>query len=292
MALHPSIGARPNTDGSGTSALAVRQGLAGLFTGPGVLPGAASPLVTGNADWTYTVGAAGFVTRRSASDGVHLLGNDGPTTVATTAAPGTGSRIDVVWVRQRSNGENGDTTSVPDFGVTQGTASGSPVKPSIPTGALELATATVAAGNANTAAATITQSAAPARVRSGGRIGASSLSAQITSAGGASYGTVLEVTGVSTGESVEVVWAATSFNGTSGADRSIQYRVLCDGVVIGRPSYGPHAVPLAGTPRVFAGFQVQHTPTAGAHTWRLESNASAAVTVIVEAASLTVDERV
>src|SRR5665647_2819258 len=146
MALFRSMGARKDAV-RGTTALEVRKGLAHLFTGAGVLPGATSPLVTGTAGWAYSVGKAGFVSTRGASDGVHLFGNDGTVTIGTTgvgstvpAAPGAGlARIDIIWVSQPSASENSDTVSDATFGVASGTPTSDPLAPLIPTGALELA---------------------------------------------------------------------------------------------------------------------------------------------------------
>lgn len=153
MTVFRSIGARKDAT-RGTTALEVRKGLAGLFAGPGLLPGATTPLVVGTAAFAYQVNAAEWVTSRGASDGMHMWGNDGPVTVGTGVAPGSGlSRIDVIYALHPSAGENGDTTSVPVIGVAQGTAASTPVAPSIPTGALELAR------NTMTSAATTTASA-------------------------------------------------------------------------------------------------------------------------------------
>ena len=124
MGLFRSMGARKDVT-RGTAPIEVRKGLAALFTGPGVLPGADSPLVTGTAGWAYQVGKAGFVTTRGASDGVHLFGNDGPVTIGATgvgstvpAAPGAGlQRIDIVWVRQPEAVANADRVTQASVGV-------------------------------------------------------------------------------------------------------------------------------------------------------------------------------
>ena len=169
MGLFRGLGARKDAT-RGTSPIEVRKALAGLFASTGVLPGGASPLLTGDATWAYNVGIANFVTSLGASDGDQLYGNDGVALIGATGvgstvpiAPGAGlSRIDIAWTRHPTNGENGDTSSDPLFGVASGTAaSSSPVAPTIPPGALELgrnlmtsaATSTASAGN------TITQSA-------------------------------------------------------------------------------------------------------------------------------------
>lgn len=146
MALTDSL---PTEDASGLSITDTRLIFAGLIardaTGAprlGVFPTHTNPLVTGTSGMSYSVAAFVAATSRNGS-GVELVANDGATTVATTAAPGSNSRIDVIWVRCRfpSYTDSGQTT--PLFGVTQGTASGTPTKPAIPAGAYELATATV-----------------------------------------------------------------------------------------------------------------------------------------------------
>ena len=168
MALWRSKGARKDAV-RGTQPIEVRKSDALLFTRAGVVAGSASPLVTGTSGWTYNVGKAGFVTIRSESDGAHVFGNDGvAATPAVAVAPGSGlSRIDVIWVRHPAVGENSDTTSEPVFGVTSGVASSTPVAPSLPAGALELArnTMTSAATSTSSAGNSIAQTAASATLR-------------------------------------------------------------------------------------------------------------------------------
>lgn len=168
MALWRGIGARKDAT-RGTSPIEVRKTVAALFARPGVLPGGANPLVTGDSTWAYNIGIANFVTSHGASDGDQLYGNDsvaliGATGIGSTVpiAPSAGlQRIDIAWTRHPTNLENADTSSEPLFGVESGTAASSnPVAPTIPAGALELgrnlmtsaATSTLSAGN------TITQS--------------------------------------------------------------------------------------------------------------------------------------
>lgn len=121
----------------------------------GILPAHYNPLVTGTAGMAYQVAAFNAVTSRSGS-GVEYVANDGAATVATTAAPGANSRIDVIWVRSLFT-TYADGSSDPVFGVTQGVASASPSKPAIPAGALELATAVVLSTTTQTSTAVITQ---------------------------------------------------------------------------------------------------------------------------------------
>ena len=142
MALTRSMGARRDAT-RGTTPIEVRKAEAAYWANPGVVAGGPVTLVTGTAGMAYGVGGvAQFVTSRGQSDGFHVFTNDGATTVACPAAPGSGlSRWDVIWVSHPAAGENSDTTSAPIFGVSSSAvpASSNPAIPSIPTGALELA---------------------------------------------------------------------------------------------------------------------------------------------------------
>lgn len=134
--------------------------MAGLVTQSGdlgVTAGVLSGLtVTGRSTaptWAYSVSGGHAVTTRGATDGANFPGLDGATdTPAVSAAPATGSRWDLIWIRQRDI-ENADTDSNAVLGVTSGSSSGTPSKPygSVPAGALVLAEAQVSAGAANTA---------------------------------------------------------------------------------------------------------------------------------------------
>lgn len=107
----------------------------------GVIPTHTNPLVTARASMGYDVAAFHALTSRT-SAGAEEIANDATTIVTTTTAPGANSRIDVIWVRSQFV-ILGDANNDVVFGVTQGTAAVSPTKPSIPAGALELATATI-----------------------------------------------------------------------------------------------------------------------------------------------------
>lgn len=111
----------------------------------GVLDGDGRAIVTALATMNVAIAAADFVTSKGTADGVAIFTNDGTVNVAITAAPASNSRIDVIWVKHNDN-TTGDANSTPVFGVTAGTAAASPTKPTIPTGALELATLRVYAG--------------------------------------------------------------------------------------------------------------------------------------------------
>ena len=179
MSLFRGKGARRDgtveVPGVGTTPLDVRKAESAYWASTGVVPGGASPLVTGTAGWAYSVGKAHFVTSRSESDGHQVYGNDGAVTIGTTGvgstvpvAPGAGlSRIDIIWTRHPTNLENADTSSEPLFGVESGTAAAPGLPPTIPVGASELARNTMTSAATTTASAgnTITQTALEARLR-------------------------------------------------------------------------------------------------------------------------------
>lgn len=154
----------------GTTPVEARNALAAIFPSAGVVDGLA---VSGNAgDWHYSVAAGHAVTSRGGTDGVTILTVDGATdTPVVAAAPASGSRWDLIWIRH-NDVDNGDADSDAVLGVTQGTASGSPTKPygSVPAGALVLAEAQVAAGatgtlHANVAITRVAAVAAPRGMR-------------------------------------------------------------------------------------------------------------------------------
>lgn len=169
MALTDSL---PTSDPGGLTVADERLILSGLIAKNadgtprvGVFPAGTAPLVTGRASMAYDIAPFKAATSRTGT-GVELLANDALTTVATTAAPGANSRIDVIWVRPQFT-TNADPSNVPVFGVTQGSAAGIPSKPAIPAGALELATAEILSTTTTTSTAVITQTA-PLTAAAGG----------------------------------------------------------------------------------------------------------------------------
>jgi hypothetical protein len=143
-----------------TSDLAVRTG---VMWGPGATALISGTSATGT--MTYSIGIHHAVTSRGTGDGVYLGPTlDAVTTVNTIAAPGSNSRIDVIYVKQNDTSSTitADTGSTqPIYGVANGTAAVSPVAPTLPVGAIELGRATVAVGatSTNGAGVTITQTA-------------------------------------------------------------------------------------------------------------------------------------
>ena len=137
---------------------------------PGLFWGGNASVIVGKANMSYDVIAFTAALSRGATSGTVLLSNDGTLNVATTAAPGSNSRIDIIYVWAREYSLDG-VDSNPVIGVVQGTAAASPTAPSLASfpGAIEIGRATVGAGITATTSATITQTA-PFTAMDGGRI--------------------------------------------------------------------------------------------------------------------------
>ena len=131
----------------------------GIDVRKGIMWDGGGPVVTGTASMAYSVRACVAAVMPSAVQGPILVPNDAALSVATTAAPGSNSRIDVIWVRQHLVAADGgsDSDVIGEFGCTQGTAAASPVAPAIPSGAVEIARATVPTGTTQTNSLTISQ---------------------------------------------------------------------------------------------------------------------------------------
>lgn len=151
--------------GVGTTPKEHRLALAGLVAenAPGVprsglLHQANTVVVRGTSNMTYDVLPNVPVINRATDEGIYTPTFTGTTNTATTAAPGSGSRWDLIWVKQNDT-EKGDPNNLAIVGVTQGAAAGSPTKPyaSVPAGALVLAEAEVGALISGTDSASITQ---------------------------------------------------------------------------------------------------------------------------------------
>lgn len=124
----------------------------------GLLDQKVANLVTGSAsNMSYNVGPCTPVINRAAGEGVYMFTLTGTNNVATDAAPGTGSRYDLIYVKQ-SDLDKGDAVNAASLAVQKGTAAASPTKPyaDLPAGAYVLAEALIQAGAANTADAKVT----------------------------------------------------------------------------------------------------------------------------------------
>lgn len=104
-------------------------------------------ILTGAANMSYNIAPFSAVLSRGATSGAILINNDATFNIATTAAPGSNSRYDIVYVWQREFSIDG-TDSEPVFGIIQGTASATPTVPSLAAfpGAIPLAQILVPSG--------------------------------------------------------------------------------------------------------------------------------------------------
>jgi hypothetical protein len=142
-----------NLGTTGTTPAESRLALAGLFEQltPGVprvglLNFRGRFAVTGTAGLAYSVAPCTVVMTRAANEGVYLFTLTGTTTVPTTA-PASGSRIDLIYVKQ-NDPDKGDPNNEAVAGVVQGTPGTTPQAPYalVPAGALVLAEARISAG--------------------------------------------------------------------------------------------------------------------------------------------------
>lgn len=151
----------------GTTPAEARQAMAALVAenSPGVprsglMFQSAVNAVTGTGNMSYNVGPIYPVVNRTAGDGVYVFSLSGTTNIPTTLAPDTGSRWDLIFVKQNDPAK-GDPDNQAIAGVVQGVASSTPSKPyaSVPEGALVLAEAQIQANAAatNGGSVTITQ---------------------------------------------------------------------------------------------------------------------------------------
>lgn len=170
MTFQPGLFVRPwltNPDDPesvrGTGPGDARKALEALVPTSGVIDGLT---VSGTTSWSYLVTAGHYAVNRPGA-GTIVAPNDGPVEIPTDPAPGTGSRIDIIYVKH-NDPDQGDPDGLPYVAVAKGVASGTPAPPAIPAGALELARKTVAAGDTNTsmgAGILITAARTGARIR-------------------------------------------------------------------------------------------------------------------------------
>ncbi|WP_293782615.1 hypothetical protein [uncultured Aeromicrobium sp.] len=161
MALLTGLFAARNSAGTGTSPRGARRALGGLLArdgaGPvvrtGVLFDNGSPVVAGTGSWTVSVRPFTAVAKYTDANGPVVFANDAPASITIPPAPGSGSRIDIVYaLHPLISADGGSGTSVtPGLGVASSTASGSPTPPTIPAGAVEISRATITAGMTSSA---------------------------------------------------------------------------------------------------------------------------------------------
>lgn len=155
-------GTAPNA--IGTTPLEARLAIAGLLAeqSPGVprtgLLFQSNPnLVTASTtDMSYNISSCNPAINRAVNEGLYLFTLTGTTNVTTDNAPSTGSRYDLVYVRQHDP-DKGDADNLPEVGVVRGTSStGTPTKPysSVPAGGYVVAEAQIFSGTTSTSGGT------------------------------------------------------------------------------------------------------------------------------------------
>jgi len=123
---------------------------------------------------TMNVAVAAFNAVAARDSGAILLSNDGPVNVPLANAPSSNSRIDVIYGKQNdasSTVTSPDANNTATIGAVTGTASATPVKPSIPTGAVEIGTVLVPSGaTATNSSGVVITTTCPYTAAPGGRV--------------------------------------------------------------------------------------------------------------------------
>ena len=163
MTINRGLWVPINTGNVGTTEVEARLADAALFESnngtdarSGLLTPATTTVVTGTANMGFNVASVEPVITRVAGEGVYRFSTTGVTNVPNVAAPTANSRIDVVYIKQNDQSK-GDANNLAVAGVVNGVVAASPVAPAIPTGAHELARATITANMVATNTAAITQ---------------------------------------------------------------------------------------------------------------------------------------
>ncbi|WP_159800882.1 hypothetical protein [Arthrobacter zhaoguopingii] len=122
----------------------------------GLLDPSTPSIVTGTGSMAYSIAPCNPVINRTANEGVYMPAFTGTTGVQTTAAPGSGARYDLIYVKQNDT-EKGDPDNLAVVGVVQGVSGAAPARPTqgVPDGALVIAEALVQAGATATSGALV-----------------------------------------------------------------------------------------------------------------------------------------
>jgi len=148
------------TDGAkiGRSALDDRLMVYADYTSLGIIRGCKVYATAAGMKWKIEHGNANMsiaVASRSAADGASKFPIVAQV-IDTTAAPASGARLDVIYARQ-NRPDLGDPDNQVIVGVVQGNASANPATPTLPAGAVVLATYRVPSGISNTLGATLVE---------------------------------------------------------------------------------------------------------------------------------------
>lgn len=136
----------------------------GVISGLSVTPGGAM-------DVTVGIGSAIILGDDQANQGNYLAVTTAAETIAIAAAPGSNSRIDLVYYRINDPNAGGPAGENSAFGVVVGVVAASPAVPALPTSAIPLAQVLVAAGTVTITQAMITGVRTAARLIHGDQPG-------------------------------------------------------------------------------------------------------------------------
>lgn len=145
-----ALGIAQDASGRGTDALQLRKIIQARWASTGIVTGLGC---SGRSDLRYQLAAGVAVTQRSTSDGCTEAYWQGGTTAAVSTGDASNPRIDVVYLKA-NDPTQGDSDNQVVAGVAQGTPAASPVKPSIPAGAVAVAVKRMPAGATATSSAT------------------------------------------------------------------------------------------------------------------------------------------
>lgn len=143
-----AFGVPQNANGDGTTASVLRHIIEHKWQSPGVMDGGS---VTGREDLKYHVSTGAGVCQRNPSDGYTELWWPDADTPAVPAGDTANPRIDVVWIRARTESDPANTLQI---GVTTGVPNANPTPPAIPDGAIALGYRRMGAGANKTSGTT------------------------------------------------------------------------------------------------------------------------------------------
>jgi hypothetical protein len=121
------------------------------------------------------------------------------------------------------------------------------------------------------------------------RLGSGRPGAPVLLQGDSDWEDLASVSGTTRGQLCSARWDLEYYNGNSGAHRTAVFRVILDGAEVRRWQAD---APYRGGEDIhhFAGSEVESSPAAGAHVWKLQGYATHANAVVVPDAVLVVTE--
>lgn len=153
-----ALGIAPDSAGVGTDPLQLRKIIQARWANPGIVTGLGC---AGRSDLRYQLSAGVAVCQRSTADGCTEAYWQGGTTPAVSVGDASNPRIDVVCIKANDPTQGDDNNQVTAV-VVQGTPAVSPVVPTIPAGAVAVATMRMPAGATATNAAIVMAQPSPA----------------------------------------------------------------------------------------------------------------------------------